>query len=88
MQGARLIPVDGEEDFLLRISKTPGAYGTKNLKDWYCTTPNGMFGNISNHTVTVHDDGSITVAPSILVHGGGDGKSWHGFLVKGEWREC
>jgi hypothetical protein len=88
MIGARLTKIDGEEDFLYRISKTSGAFGTENGKDWFCTTPNGLFGNISRHTVTPHEDGSITVSPSILVSVGKDGQSWHGFLEHGVWREC
>lgn len=88
MQGTRLIKQEGEQDFLLRISETPGAYGTGNGKDWFCTTPNGMLGNLGLHQVEEHDDGTITVAPSILVSGGGEGKSWHGFLRRGVWSEC
>ena len=90
MQGNRLVKVGDEEDFLLRISQTPGAYGTANGADWFCTTPNGLFGNISKHTVTEHDDGTVTVSPSILVTSGSNGRepSWHGFLERGVWREC
>lgn len=86
--GHRLEPIEGEPDFLLRISQTPGAYGTVNGKDWFCTTPNGLFGNISNHEVKINPNGTITVAPSILVSGGADGKSYHGYLINGVWREC
>lgn len=88
MQGIRLTKLDGEQDFLLRVSETPGAYGTANGKDWFCTTPNGLFGNLGAHQVQEHEDGTITVNPSILVSGGGEGKSWHGFLVRGVWNEC
>ena len=42
-QGQRLTLIDGEDDFLFRISETPSAYGTVNGKDWFCTTPNGLF---------------------------------------------
>jgi hypothetical protein len=89
MIGARLRPIEGEEDFLFRISETAGAYGTENGRDWFCTTPNGLFGNISLHTVTEHEDGTITVSPSILVTSrNGRAPSWHGFLERGVWREC
>jgi hypothetical protein len=41
-------------------------------------------GNLSGHSVTEHDDGTITVSPSIL----DDGRSvWHGYLERGAWRQ-
>lgn len=86
-QGTRLTKVDDEPDFMLRISKTPGAYGRAG-GDWYCTTPNGLFGNISRHQVVEHEDGTITVNPSILVTSGFNKRepSWHGYLERGVWR--
>lgn len=90
MQGIRLTKVDGEEDFLFRISKTPGAYGTVDSKSWFCTTPNGLFGNLSAHKIEENADGTITVSPSILVSSGKNHNepSWHGYLECGIWREC
>lgn len=88
MQGTRLHKIDGEQDFVYRIFKTAGAYGTANGKDWFCTTPNGMLGNLSGHQVTEHEDGTITVSPSILTQSQHQGKTWHGYLEKGVWREC
>lgn len=90
MQGTRLYKIEGEEDFVLRIFQTPGAYGTVNGKDWFCATPNGLAGNLGNHTVTEHKDGTISVSPSILVSSGRDHRepSWHGFLREGVWQEC
>lgn len=41
--------------------------------------------NLSRHTVVEHEDGTITVSPSILITGGG--RSWHGYLERGVWRE-
>jgi hypothetical protein len=58
---------------------------------WYARAPKGHMGNLANHTVTEHDDGTITVSPSILVTGGGnDGEAevWHGYLERGVWREA
>lgn len=53
---------------------------------WYCRPPGTAIGceaNLSQHTITEHEDGTITVSPSILISGGCD---WHGFLERGEWR--
>lgn len=90
MQGTRLTRIEGEEDFRYRIAKMPGAYGSPDDKSWLCTTPNGLFGNLSKHTITEHEDGTITVSPSILVTSGRDigQPRWHGFLERGVWREC
>lgn len=55
---------------------------------WYGCTPVGSVANLARHSVTEHDDGTITVSPSILVHGGRDDKDWHGYLERGVWREC
>lgn len=55
---------------------------------WYGMAPNGLLANLAAHKVTEHDDGTITVYPSILVDNGEGGKRWHGFLERGVWREC
>lgn len=65
----------------------PGEYAK--LPDgltWYATTPNGLLGNLRNHDVTEHEDGTISASPSILVEGGG-GAVWHGYLERGVWRQ-
>lgn len=68
----------------------PGEYAlcTSN-GEWYCRTPNGHGGNLSQHCVTVNADGTITVSPSILVSMRQDGQDvevFHGFLENGRWR--
>lgn len=44
------------------------------------------YGSLAGHKIVEHDDGTITVSPSILIktHVG----TWHGFLKKGFWKEC
>jgi hypothetical protein len=61
---------------------------------WYCVTPDRndnddpMLGNLSKHSVIEHEDGTITVSPSILMGGQGtDCAIWHGYLERGIWRE-
>lgn len=68
----------------------PGQYG-KWARDgnWYAVPPGqpALLANLARHDVTEHEDGTITVSPSILVQAGALG-TWHGFLERGIWREC
>lgn len=54
--------------------------------NWYARCPDGAIANLSRHEVTEHEDGTITVSPSILVTSGH--RSWHGWLERGTWRTC
>lgn len=65
-----------------------GEYGKGMDGNWYCVPPNApdLIGNLSRHEVTEHEDGSITVSPSILI-GDMSRHSWHGYLERGVWRE-
>lgn len=74
----------------------PGDYGRWTPDGvWFCRTPGGegehqrFTGNLSRHDVVEHDDGTITVSPSILVNSrwAGEEFSWHGYLERGIWRE-
>ena len=58
---------------------------------WMMRTPNGHYCSISTniHKVVEHEDGTITVSPSILVSSSVNGvrvEVWHGFLERGVWR--
>lgn len=54
---------------------------------WYVRDPDGHVGSLITHRVTEHDDGTITVTPSILDDSTYDGKpGWHGWLERGVWR--
>ena len=48
--------------------------------------PDDLLGNLSNHTVEEHGDGTITVTPSILVQN--SSRQVHGYLTKGVWSKC
>jgi hypothetical protein len=50
---------------------------------WYIRDPDGKVGTLWTHTVTEHEDGTITVSPSILDNSPG---GWHGYLERGVWR--
>ncbi len=67
-----------------------GGYGyDKDRKVWLVRPPGGRLGSLEKHTVVEHDDGTITVSPSILItYPIFDEKDevWHGYLEKGIWR--
>lgn len=68
-------------------SADAGAYGRDDRGFWHAVTPNGHLGSLANHDVVEHEDGTITVSPSILVSDH-TGELWHGFLEQGVWREA
>ncbi len=88
MKGARR-PLG--EDGLLRLAE--GEYG-KDVHGVWHARPFGMhMGSLAEHDVTEHEDGTITVSPSILIidpRGPNDigPVEWHGYLERGVWREC
>jgi hypothetical protein len=84
MIGKRVELVPQEGGFQLLES---GEYGKWTDGSWYGCTPNGHGCNLTAHSVTEHDDGTITVSPSILVSKNAD-ELWHGFLEHGVWRSC
>ena len=79
MQGTRL-------DIVKLANLVPGAYG-KPGDTWLLCTPNGAIAALNaGHQVTEHEDGTITVAPSILVSRDPEQPRWHGYLERGVWR--
>lgn len=54
---------------------------------WLCCSPNGHAANLQRHTVVEHEDGTITVSPSILISDN-TGELWHGYLERGVYRSC
>lgn len=92
-QGRRIYPnPDGSWNKL-----QPGDY-VHDLKGghWFTCLPGHpeLIGDLSLHSIVEHEDGTITVSPSILT-GFANPKndwerkmgSWHGFLERGVWRE-
>lgn len=61
---------------------------TKGQRMWLVRTPNGHLGNLGAHDVTEHDDGTITVSPSILISNPQQGELYHGYLEHGAWRDA
>lgn len=63
-----------------------GEFGKGRDGMWYARPPGVHMGSLANHDVTEHPDGTISVSPSILID---DGRTqWHGYLIRGNWREC
>lgn len=82
MKGRRVYP---DENGHLKLA--PGDYGKDVHGVWRARAPRLCSGNLRNHEVTEHEDGTITVSPSILIEQPPIG-TWHGYLERGVWREC
>lgn len=72
--GRRVYPEGGQLKF------APGDYGRDGLGCWWARPPAGHLGSLANHEVTEHEDGTITVTPSI------EGEGFHGTLERGLWK--
>jgi hypothetical protein len=98
MKGTRVYPnVDGFLDS--QAINQPGAYGRCTAYDarypghgvtwWQVTAPNGGSCTLGpNFQIAEHEDGTITVSPSIEIDtskGFGAGPKFHGYLRRGEW---
>ncbi len=86
-KGRRIYPDDR-----LRLIFKEGDYGyCPRSGCWMGRPPRANAGSFSQHTVTEHDDGTITVAPSIVLSEMGESgkleEVWHGYLERGVWRE-
>lgn len=81
-QGRRVYPGDDGHLWL-----QPGDYGRSFHGTWMARPPRLAAGDLSRHEVTEHEDGTITVSPSILIQQPPLG-DWHGYLERGVWREC
>jgi Family of unknown function (DUF6527) len=55
------------------------------FKRWQVTSPDGTQASLNPevHTVEEHEDGTITVTPSIWFN---QPHGWHGWLTRGIWR--
>lgn len=67
-----------------------GEYG-RIAGQWHGCTPNGHLAGFWGHKVVEHEDGTITVSPSIRVFLPATDEIsqrelWHGYLERGIWR--
>ncbi len=69
---------------------TEGFYGKDRDGEWFLRLRGCHAGTLRKHTVTEHEDGTITVSPSILHHEPVNlgGATRHGFLERGIWQDC
>jgi hypothetical protein len=80
MNGRRVYP-DEQGNLTLRERD----YGKDGCGVWCVRPPGCHAGGIPLHDVVEHEDGTITVSPSILLDDGEH--KWHGYLERGAWRE-
>ncbi len=75
----------GVDEYALEM----GEYGKNEKGKWYCRPPAPGYGTggLSNHSVSEHEDGTITVSPSILFYNHDGSPGWHGYLKRGVWEQ-
>jgi hypothetical protein len=88
MQGRRIPDGKWWDEEAHPALRQPGDYGRGALggeSGLWVILPNGVGPACLRNkwTITDEPDGTITVSPSILDSGG-----WHGYLERGQWREC
>lgn len=64
------------------VALRPGDYTRTADGDWLAVLPDGTFGRMTDHTITVHDDGTISAVQPVSYAG-----AWRGWLVGGVWSE-
>ena len=62
-----------------------GDYGQESTGKWSVRPPGCHAGGIPDHEVEEHEDGTITVTPSILLEDENGKTLWHGYLTRGEF---
>lgn len=56
---------------------------------WVCLPDGTGPSRLEGWDVTEHEDGTVTVSPSILdADPEKNGQGWHGYLERGVWRQC
>jgi len=87
VKGRRVYPNESGELWL-----AAGNYGKDPVDGHWKASPPGPIGmgSLENHEVVEHEDGTITVSPSILIttYAADCEIKWHGYLERGVWRTC
>ena len=84
--------LDGKYPYEIEPELQPGdyAYALNEINPphqlWIMKAPNGDLGSLrgSVHQIVEHDDGTLTVSPSIQFE---TGQRWHGYLKAGIWSQ-
>jgi hypothetical protein len=90
----RIKDMDQIDDTTICYWYAPPYVGTADGKqypgEWLFYIPRCGVGRLTNHTVVEHEDGTITVSPSILFTGHDEGRKIqrHGFIERGVWRDA
>ena len=76
--------LDGKYPYEIEPHLQPGDYASSVYGLWCLRAPNGDAGTLkpSVHTIIEHEDGTLTVSPSIQFE---TGQRWHGYLKNGNW---
>jgi len=74
---------DSQPGDYMKVPPDEGPHRPDGSPVWYIRDPAGNVGTLLTHTVEEHEDGTITVSPSILDPSPG---GWHGWLERGVWR--
>ncbi len=83
-------PVPGRRVYINDEGHLPlaeGDYGKDHMGTWFVRPPGQHAGGIPEHDVEEHDDGTITVTPSIVQCDYDGRELWHGWLRAGVWTE-
>jgi Family of unknown function (DUF6527) len=86
VQGRRLSDNFAQSPGFTWDSVNPGDYWKRTFDgSWFLCAPSGEAGGVDYRwIVTEHEDGTITVHPSIWFN---KPTGWHGFLERGVWRQ-
>lgn len=101
LQGRRLPDVDWmlrspgwaeweryEPGTYVRVIGAPEILGCATGECWYIVNPNGRAARLGkDHHVEIHEDGTITVSPSIAPRDDDPPGTYHGWLQRGVWSD-
>ena len=83
MKGRRIYPNEAGEMWFAE-----GDYGKGPDGVWRARPFGASLGSLEAHEVKEHEDGTITVSPSVLISQGAGLPEWHGYLEGGVWRQA
>lgn len=89
MTGRRLPDVAWDDYSNKGDEAKPGDYYKIGEKLWALKAPNGAEGTVTTaHIVVEHEDGTVSIMPSLIFLDNNGQQVWHGYLERGVWRSC